>query len=291
MSSHYVILTESSCDLPPELLQRAEIEVLPLTFTLEGRTYAHYPDAREYPIEKFYEKLKDGAAAVTAAANVAELSDAMESHLKRGEDVLFLCFSSALSSTRDSCAIAAQELSEKYPDRRIYTVDTLAASLGQGLLVYLTARRRQEGATIDEARDYAEATKLRVAHWFTVDDLHFLKRGGRISPAAAMVGTMLNVKPVLHVDDEGRLISMEKVRGRKAAIHRLLEKMEEAATDPGSQLILIGHTACLPEAEGLRDMIEAEFHPKEICITDVGPIIGAHTGPGLVTLFFLAEHR
>ena len=213
MNQPYVILTESSSDLTPELAAQAGAEVLPLNFTMEGKNYPHYPDGRAMSIPEFYERMRGGAVAVTAAANVAELTDGMEGHLRAGKDVLFLCFSSSLSSTRNACAIAANELREKYPERKIYTVDTLAASAGQGLLVLLAGRRQRAGASIEEVRDFVEETKLHMAHWFTVDDLTYLKRGGRLSSTAAAVGTMLNIKPVLHVDDEGHLIPVEKVRG------------------------------------------------------------------------------
>lgn len=288
--SEYVILTESSCDLTPELVAQAGVEVLPLSFTIDGKNYPHYPDARAYPIADFYQRMREGAVAVTAAANVVELTEGMEKHLRQGRDVLFLCFSSGLSSTRDACAIAAEDLRERYPERKIYTVDTLAASGGQGLLVLLAGRKQKAGASIEEVRDFAEETKFHVGHWFTVDDLVYLKRGGRVSSAAAVVGTMLNIKPVLHVDNEGHLIPMEKVRGRKAAIQALFRHMQETAL-PDQETVMINHADCLAEAESLAERIRVEFHPKEVLIADLGPIIGAHTGPGLVTLFFLAEHR
>nr|WP_326172152.1 DegV family protein [uncultured Oscillibacter sp.] len=291
MNQSYVILTESSSDLTPELAEQAGAEVLPLSFTMEGKNYPHYPDQRAMSIPEFYERMRNGAVAVTAAANVAELTDGMEVHLRQGKDVLFLCFSSGLSSTRDACAIAARELQEKYPERKIYTVDTLAASAGQALLVLLAGRKQKAGASIEEARDFVEETKLHVAHWFTVDDLTYLKRGGRVSPTAAAVGTMLNIKPVLHVDDEGHLIPMEKVRGRKAALAALVKQMRETVVHPEEQTMMISHACCREEAESLRESVLAEFHPKELMILDLGPIIGAHTGPGLMALFFLAEHR
>lgn len=286
----YVILTESSCDLTPELVEQAGVEVLPLTFTMEGKTYPHYPDGRALPIETFYQRMRDGATAITAAANVAELSDGMETHLRQGKDILFLCFSSGLSSTRDACSMAARELEEQYPQRRICTVDTLAACGGQGLLVLLAGRKRQAGASLEEVRDFAEETKLHLAHWFTVNDLTYLKRGGRVSPAAAAVGTMLNIKPVLHVDDEGHLVPVEKVRGRKAAVQALLRRMEETSLRP-QETVLISHACCLEEAEALGAIVKERFGPREILVTDVGPIIGTHTGPGMLSLFFLAEKR
>ena len=291
MNQPYVILTESSSDLTPELAAQAGAEVLPLNFTMEGKNYPHYPDVRAMSIPEFYERMRGGAVAVTAAANVAELTDGMEGHLRAGKDVLFLCFSSSLSSTRDACAIAANELREKYPERKIYTVDTLAASAGQGLLVLLAGRRQRAGASIEEVRDFVEETKLHMAHWFTVDDLTYLKRGGRLSSTAAAVGTMLNIKPVLHVDDEGHLIPVEKVRGRKAALAALVKRLRETVVRPEEQTMMISHACCREEAENLRESILAEFHPKELLIVDLGPIIGAHTGPGLMAVFFLAEHR
>jgi len=291
MSDRYVIMTESSCDLSQELVERAGLDVLPLTFTMEGKTYAHYPDTREYPLDRFYEKLKGGAVAVTAAANMIELSSAMEAHLSAGEDILFLCFSSGLSSTRDACAIAAQELADKYPDRKIYTVDTVSACSGQGLLAYLTAQKREAGATIEEARDFAESIKLQICHWFLVNDLMFLKRGGRVSSSAAVVGTMLNVKPILYVDNSGHLETAEKVRGRKPAMHRLLEKMEETALDPQNGTVMIAGAACPEDVETLRAMVEERFHPKELFLNEIGPIIGAHVGPGMLALLFVGEHR
>ncbi len=176
----------------------------------------------------------------------------MEVHLRRGLDVLFLCFSSSLSSTRDACAIAASELQEKYPERKIYTVDTLAASAGQGLLVLLAGRRQKAGASIEEVRDFVEEAKLHMAHWFTVDDLTYLKRGGRISPTAAAVGAMLNIKPILHVDDEGHLIPTEKVRGRKAALAALVKRLRETVIHPEDQTMMISQACCREEAESLR---------------------------------------
>lgn len=291
MSEPYAILTESSCDLSAALAERGGIDVVPLFFTLEGQSYAHFPDCREYPLDQFYARMRAGAVPVTAAANVTELMEAMERHLKAGEDVLFLCFSSALSSTRNSCAIAAGELKERYPERTVYTVDTKAACGGQGLLALLTAQRRRAGATIEEARDFVMETRDHLCHWFTVSELTYLKRGGRISPTVAAVGTMLNIKPVLHVDTEGRLIPMEKVRGRKAAMAALVRRMQETSIRPEEQIVLISHSECPEDAEELREMVEKRFHPKEILITEQGPIIGAHTGPGFIALFFLGTEK
>ena len=290
MEAPYVILTESSCDLTPELVERAGVEVLPLTFTMGGTTYRHYPDERNMPLRDFYDALRGGAVPTTAAANVSELSDAMESHLRDGRDVLFLCFSSGLSSTRDACAMAAAELRERYPERTIETVDTLSATLGQGLLVLRAGELRRGGASLREVRDYVEGQKYRTAHWFTVEDLGYLRRGGRLSTAAAAVGTMLQVKPVLHMDDQGRLATVDKVRGRKAAMQAILRHMEETALRPVETVVVL-HADCPEDADILRQKITDQFSPREILTCPLGPIIGAHTGPGLLAAVFFAEHR
>ena len=290
MEPSFVILTESSCDLTPELAARADVEVLPLTFTMEGRTYPHYPDWREMPQEAFYNKMQSGVHATTAAANVAELSEAMERHLRAGEDVLFLCFTSGLSSSRDACEIAAAELREQYPDRTVETVDTLCAAVGQGLLVLLAGEERLRGKSLEEVRDFVLDTRLRVAHWFTVDDLSTLKRGGRISPAAAAVGTMLQIKPILRVDEEGRLASADKARGRKASMQSLLRHMEESALRP-VKTVMIAHGNSPEDAQELSRQVQNRLHPKETLIVPLGPVIGAHVGPGFLALTFLAESR
>ncbi len=286
----YVILTESSCDLTAELAAAADVEVVPLTFTMEGRTYPHYPDGRAMPLDEFYRKMRAGVVSTTAAANTAELTEAMERHLEAGRDVLFLCFSSGLSSTRDACALAAAELRERYPQRTVETVDTLAASAGQGLLVLLAGRKRLAGASLEEVRAFAEETKWKTAHWFTVEDLKYLKRGGRISPAVAAVGSMLQIKPVLHVDDEGHLIPVDKVRGRKASLQALVRHMEETAL-PDQDTVLIAQADCAEEAEALAEQIRQRFAPRETLVVPMGPVIGTHTGPGLMALFFLGTHR
>lgn len=215
----------------------------------------------------------------------------MEEILKEGKDILNLAFSSGLSSTYSASAVAAQELSAEYPERKIYTVDTLCASLGQGMLVYLAARKKQEGASIEEVRDFVEDTKLKQCHWFTVDDLMHLKRGGRVSGATALVGTMLKIKPVMHVDDEGRLINMEKARGRKASLNALVEKMAESALNPSEQEIFISHGDCLDDAEYVAERVKERLGVKAVYINHVGPVIGAHSGPGTIALFFLGNRR
>lgn len=289
--SNYIIMTDSSCDLPDSLVKELELEVLPLAFIMDGKTYRNYPDNREMSPDAFYGKQRDGLMATTNAVNVGEAADAIEAVLKQGKDVLVLAFSSGLSTTCNSFQIAAQELAEQYPDRKVFTVDTLCASLGQGMFVYQAAKLRQRGKSIEEVRDWAEANKLRQCHWFTVNDLFFLKKGGRVSAATAVVGTMLQIKPVLHVDDEGHLISVAKARGRKASLTALVDKVGELAEDPASQTMFISNSDCLEDARFVADEIKKRYGTKEIIINPIGPVIGAHTGPGCVALFFMGKHR
>ena len=289
--SDYTIITDSSCDLPDRLVKELELDVLPLAFIMDGKTYRNYPDNRDMSPETFYSKEKDGVIATTNAVNVGEASDAIEAVLKQGKDVLVLAFSSGLSTTCNSFQIAASDLEGQYPDRKIYVVDTLCASLGQGMLVYQAAKLRQQGKTIEEVRDWAEENKLRQCHWFTVDDLFFLKKGGRVSAATAVVGTMLQIKPVMHVDNDGHLIKVTTARGRKASLSALVDKVGELADDPASQTMFISNSACHEEAQFVADEIKKRYGTKEIIINSIGPVIGAHTGPGCVALFFMGEHR
>lgn len=289
--SDYVIITDSSCDLPDTLVKELELEVLPLAFIMDGKTYRNYPDNREMSPEEFYGKEKEGIMATTNAVNVGEASDAIEAVLKRGKDVLVLAFSSGLSTTCNSFQIAAGDLAGQYPDRKIYVVDTLCASLGQGMLVYQAARLRQEGKSMEEVRDWVEANKLRQCHWFTVNDLFFLKKGGRVSAATAVVGTMLQIKPVMHVDNDGHLIKVSTARGRKASLNALVDKVGELADDPAAQTMFISNSACMEDAQFVASEVKARYGVKEVIINSIGPVIGAHTGPGCVALFFMGKHR
>ena len=289
--SDYVIVTDSSADLPDSLVQELGVEVLPLSFTVQGKTYHNYPDDREMDPKVFYKMLRDGEMATTSAVNVAEYTAMLEPLLQAGKDVLVLAFSSGLSTTYQSSVIAVNELSEQYPDRKICTVDTLCASMGQGLMVWLAVQEQRKGKSLEEVRDWVEENKLHLCHWFTVDDLHFLKRGGRVSAATAVVGTMLSIKPVLHVDDEGHLISMGKARGRGASLTALVDHMEQTAIDPAGQTIFISHGDCLADAQKVADEVRRRMGVKDIVINHVGPVIGAHSGPGTVALFFLGTKR
>ena len=289
--SEFVLMTDSSADLSQEMVQELGVTVLPLSFTIQGKVYRNYPDNREMDLPLFYDMLRAGELATTSAVNVAEYTQAVEPILQEKKDVLILAFSSGLSSTYQASVLAAGELREKYPDRKIYTVDTLCASLGQGLLVYLAAQEQRKGKSIEEVRDWAEETKLHLCHQFTVDDLHFLKRGGRISATTAVVGSMLQIKPVLHVDNEGRLINIGKARGRQASLKALVDKMEKTVTEEGKKTVFISHGDCRKDAVAVADMVRERFGTQDIRINYVGPVIGAHSGPGTLALFYLGTER
>jgi DegV family protein with EDD domain len=287
----YVLMTDSSCDLTEEMTRELDVSVLPLIVNVSGREYKNYPFEKELGTKRFYDLLRSGQMASTSAANADMFIKMWTPMLDKGNDVLYIGFSSALSATFQNSCIAAEEISEKYPDRKICCIDSRCASMGQGLLVYLAANKKRQGASITELKAYIEETYPKLCHWFTVDDLHFLKRGGRISATTATVGSILHIKPVLHVDDEGRLTNVDKVRGRKASIRALADKAEEEARNIQSQTIMISHGDCMEDAQTLAEMINASLHPVKIIINNIGPVIGAHSGPGTLALFFLGAKR
>ncbi len=287
--SEYMIYTDSACDIAPELLKEWDVKSQCLTFHFEGedREYAE----NEMPAADFYTRMRAGQVAKTAAINVETFRTAFEVELKEGRDVLYLGFSSGLSNTSNAGQLAANELAELYPERKILVVDTLCASAGQGLLVYLTVQKRNEGASIEEAAAYARELVPHLCHWFTVDDLMFLKRGGRVSPAVALIGTMLNIKPVLHVDDEGHLIKVSQARGRKASLKAIVEQYDALALTPNAGTVFICHGDCMDDAQRLASMVREKHGVEVKLITYTGTVIGAHSGPGTLALFFLGKHR
>ena len=287
----YVILTDSSCDLPPELADELQLHIIPLTFTVGGKSYRNYLDERELSNQYFYGLLRQGQAAYTSAVNLESFRAYMEPILSAGEDILFLSFSSALSATFQNSLTAASMLSQQYPERKIHCVDTRCASLGQGLLAYLTAERRDEGASLDEATAFAEERSRHICHWFTVDDPRFLKRGGRAAPGNNAVGARLHVEPILRVDEYGCLVGAEKVRGRRAAVRALAMKAEAHANPPLGQTVFISHGDCQDDAEELAGLVREALRPRRVVIHPVGPVIGAHAGPGTLALFFMGDAR
>jgi DegV family protein with EDD domain len=286
----YVIITDSSCDMPASLAGSLGVDAAPLTVSMGKDEYKNYLDEREITFADFYKRLRAGENAVTSAANEGEFVARFTPILEAGKDILYIGFSSALSSTYQNGFLAANDLKEKYPDRKIFCIDSKCASMGQGLLVYLTAKEKEKGASFEEACDFAAKTAPRICHWFTVDDLFFLKRGGRVSAATAVVGSMLNIKPVLHVDDEGRLINMSTARGRKGSIKAIFAKVKDTSDDIANQTVFISHGDCIDDAKYLESMIR-ELGVKDVVINHVGPVIGAHSGPGTLAVFFLGPVR
>ena len=285
---NYVLMTDSSADLPLSLIEELDIQVLQLNVTLEGE------DPRpndQVDVKAFYAALREKKSATTSTVSIESFLAAMEPILAAGQDILYLGFSSGLSGTYNAGFVAARELSEKYPERKLYTVDTLCASLGEGLLVYTVAKMRQDGADIETAYRFAEDNKLKLCHWFTVDDLFFLKRGGRVSAATAVMGSLLSIKPVMHVDNAGKLINVLKARGRKDAINQLFAKIRDTAIDVAEQTVFISHGDCRADAELLADRIRNELSVKTVLVDYVGPVIGAHSGPGTLALFFFGTQR
>ena len=287
----YAIITDSSCDLPDWKAEELGVQMVPLSLTLEGRQYLNTTDKHGIAHKELYAQLRSGKMATTSAANVDAFLEKMEPILQAGKDILYIGFSSALSGTYAAGNSAAAQLLEKYPERRILTVDSLCASLGQGLFVYLLAQKRAQGMDFEQLHQYAEDLKLHICHWFTVEDLQFLRRGGRVSTAAAMIGTILSIKPIMHVDDLGRLIPVSKVRGRKVSMRALADKVAQNALLREDQTVFISHGDCLEDANMLADMITERSGLKVSLIDYVGPVIGAHSGPGTLAVFFIGEKR
>ena len=285
--NEYRIFTDSACDMSAEVLRLWGVKFCSLSFMFDGesRSYENY----ELPAPVFYQFMRDGKTAKTAAINPDTFTRAFERELKKGRDVLYLGFSSGLSTTCNSARIAAEELMEQYPERKVLVVDTLGASAGQGLLLYLTVQQKRSGATIEQAAQFAEDHKMSVCQWFTTDTLTYLQRGGRVSAVSATFGNMLNIRPILHVDAEGKLSNTGKIRGRKATIKALADKAIKSAKD--GYPIFISHADCEADAVALATMIRDARGLKTEVITDVGPVIGAHAGPGTLALFFVGTER
>ncbi len=282
----YVIVTDSGCDLSPEQREAMGLEYVPLN--------AFMKDTPTQPCTlvgaDFYNALRNGQVACTSAANLGAFREVYTRILDAGKDVLFVSFSSALSCMHATAMLAAEELAAEYPDRKIITVDSLSASMGEGLLLYFAVQKKQEGATIEELEAYLLNNRLQLVHWFTVDDLMFLKRGGRLSSVSAVAGTLLGIKPVLHVSDEGKLIAKAKVRGRKNALLALAKHFADEVIDP-TQQVYISHGDDREAAEFVRDTMMKEYGATNVTIGDIGPVVGAHAGPGTIALFYLGKNR
>ena len=287
--SEYIIFTDSACDISDEILSDWGVLSTSLTFRFEG-------EGKEYkngdmPATEFYAKMREGGIAKTAAVNSETFANCFDAILAEGKDILYLGFSSGLSTTFNSARLAAAQLSEKYPERKVEVIDTLCASAGQGLAVYLAVEKKRAGASLEENAEYIKGILLSVCHWFTVDDLVYLKRGGRVSPAAAFFGNALGIKPVMHVDNEGHLIPVAKVRGRRSATVEMANRYGALAAEPGKGPVFISHGDCQKDVDELSKLLLDRYGVKVDIVTYVGPVIGAHSGPGTLALFFVGKER
>lgn len=287
----YVIITDSCANLTDEIIEKFNIGVLPLSFRVNGEEYKSYEQGKKSDLKKFYDMMREKEMITTSLISPDQFTQFFTKYLEAGEDILYIGFSSALSGTYQSSVIAAEELRETFPERTIETIDSLCASAGQGLLVYYASLMKEEGKGIEEVKAWVENNRLRSCHWFTCEDLFFLKRGGRISTSAAVLGSLLQVKPVMHMTDEGKLAVFSKARGRKQAMQNLVKHMEATVENPEEQLIIITHGDCEEDALYIKKMVEENFMVKEVIVNYLDPVIGAHAGPGTLALFYMGASR
>ncbi len=287
----YKIITDSTCDLPSTVIKELDVHVIPMEYILDG--VSHFQDLEDEgeKTASFYGSLREGKVSSTSMINAARFMGVFEPYLKAGQDILHVSFSSALSGSYNASRMAAEELKELYPERQILVLDSIAASIGQGLLVYHAVLKKRQGLSLEELYEWLEENKKKICHWFTVEDLMHLKRGGRISALSANIGTALNIKPILSVNMEGKLVNLGKVMGRKKSLSELIVKMKSCAETAENQVVIIGHGDSLKDAEFLSTKLKNELHVKEVIMTQIGPIIGSHTGPGMIGLTFVGERE
>ncbi|MBP9920597.1 MAG: DegV family protein [Proteiniclasticum sp.] len=288
---NYKIITDSTCDLPSTVIRELDVHVIPMEYILDE--VSHFQDIEDEgeKTASFYGSLREGKVSSTSMINTVRFMDVFEPYLKAGQDILHISFSSALSGSYNASRMAAEELKELYPERKILVLDSIAASIGQGLLVYHAVLKKRQGLTHEELYVWLEENKKQICHWFTVEDLMHLKRGGRISALSANIGTALNIKPILSVNMEGKLVNLGKVMGRKKSLSELIIKMKTSIETPENQVVIIGHGDSLKDAEFLSSKLKNELHVKEVIMTQIGPIIGSHTGPGMIGLTFIGDRE
>ncbi len=284
----YQIITDFGCDLPLHIAEERNIEVIPMEVFIEGE---EPKKGSEVDVYEFYQKLREKKVAKTSAVSIDAFVTAFTAHLEKGEDIVYVALSSGLSGTFSAANIAAGELREKFPERNIYIVDSRSGSIGEGLIAYFAALKKAEGATAEEVASYAQEAAYQLCSWFTVDDLFFLKRGGRLSAATAIVGSLFMIKPILHASEEGKLIPGSKARGRRGAIEALADAVERLAVNPAEQVIGISHSDCLKDALDLETMLREKWDIKDVIISEIGPVIGAHCGPGTLAIFFIGTEK
>jgi DegV family protein with EDD domain len=285
------MITDATCDIPAGLLEKMDIDVIPMEFQIDGKSYLHYPDAREMDFHEFYERMRNGQMPTTSQINMVTYNRCFEPALIAGKDVLYICFSSKLSGTYQASLLAAKDLQEKYPNNKIICVDSRAASIGEGLLVFAAYQKKRGGMPLEELAKWVDKNSYHVCHSFMVDDLNHLRRGGRISAVSAIAGCALGIKPLLHVDNEGYLVATAKVRGRKKAIEQMVSRMERNCVSPKEQTIIVAHGDCPEDAEYVKELLKERLHVKDVFTGYVGPIIGTHTGPGMLAFVYFGTEK
>lgn len=286
--SKFVISTDSTVDLPKEFLEEKQVPVVSLSYIIDGATYK---DGEGLTSKEFFDKIREGAMPTTSQVNPDQARELFEPILKEGKDILHIAFTSGLSGTYNSCRIAAEELREEYPDRKLVVIDSLCAASGGGLLLYKALELREQGKSLDEIATWVEDNKLHICHDVTVDDLFHLHRGGRVSKTSAVLGTIIKIKPIIHVNDEGRLVVIGKERGRKKALQTLVERMEEKSQGFENDIVMITHGDALEDAEYVKGLVQEKFGITNVMINPIGTVIGSHTGPGVIALFYMGNRN
>ena len=284
----YVITVNSTVDLPLEWLEERNVPVIPLRYTIDGQTYT---DMHGLSAKEFFARRREGKLSTTSQVNPEEAADMLEPYLKEGKDILHLGFSSGLSGTLNSMKVAGEMLSEKYPEAKIIVIDTLCACLGEGLLLHHALKRKAEGMTIDQLSEWVEENKLHICHDVTVDDLNHLHRGGRVSKTTAVIGTLVQIKPIIHMDNAGKLQVIGKERGRKRSLNKIVDMAAEQAKGWDNDIIMITHGDCIEDAEYVARLVREKMGIDNILINNIGTVIGSHTGPGVVAVFCMGSHR
>ena len=285
----YAIVVDSTTDMTPGLAEELGVFVIPYIFTLDGKEHYNHLDYRDISVKDFYNALRAGKKGQTTQVTPARYAEEWEPHLKEGKDVLYMCLSSMLSKSYEMSLLAVEEMKEKYPERKVISLDTKSASLGQGLLAFYSAKAKKEGKSLEENAEYLQDLIKKLQHWVMADDLHHLRRGGRVSGASAFVGTMLSIKPILTMLDDGRLVPLHKVRGRGKALEYFMEKMDEYKFDKTYDTVFIAHSDVQDLADELKEKVKVKYGIENFVINHIGPVIGSHTGPGTIALMYIGE--
>lgn len=289
--SSFSIITDTGCDMPAALAEKLGITAVPLKVIIAGKTITSSLSRLDIGNKSFYDLLRKDVDIKTASPSIDDFLKAFKKEFERGKDILYIGFSSGLSGSYNVGCIAAGELEDKYPERKILTVDSLCGSMGLSLLIYYCVQKQREGATIEETRSFAEGLKLNVCTWMALDDLHHLKKGGRISPTAAVLGSVMSIKPVLKLNNEGKVEVAYKARGRKFAIAKLVEQMSKSYDPENNHIVFINHADCPEDADLLARSVTKNFGITDFVISDIGPVLGTHSGPGAVVLYFIGKER